>query len=92
MIPGTGDLGGVHLLAGGVQELVPGEGGMEEDDQNPQQEGGGAAGVWLLLLSRGAGGVYCWLRYLGGHPPHGKGPGGIPGPGGETADRATPAM
>ena len=48
MIPGTGDLGGVHLLAGGVQELVPGEGGMEEDDQNPQQEGGGAAGVRIF--------------------------------------------
>ena len=48
---------------------------MEEDDDNPQQRGGGAAGVWILFLSRVAGVVDLQLGDLGGHPPHGKGPG-----------------
>ena len=33
----------------GGEELVLGEGGLEEDDAHPQQGGGGAAGVWLCF-------------------------------------------
>ena len=58
---------------------------------NPQQGGGGAAGVRIFLQSRGAGGVDIQLRDLGGHLPHENGPGGVPGPGGATADGAGPA-
>ena len=64
---------------------------MEEDDKNHQQGGGGAAGVWILFLSHGAGGVTLWLGDQGGLPPHGKIPGGFPGPGGKTAHRAATA-
>ena len=48
-IPGTGDLGGKQRLAGGGQELVPGEVDVEEYDKNPQQGGGGVAGVRILF-------------------------------------------
>ena len=48
-IPGTGDLRGGQQLAGGSQELVLGEGGVEEDDENPHQGGGGDTGVWIFL-------------------------------------------
>ena len=48
-IPGTGDLGGRRQLAGGGEELVPGEGGVEEGDANPHQGGGIAAGVRILF-------------------------------------------
>ena len=37
-------------------------------------------------------GVSLWIVYLGSHPPHGKGPGVVPGPGGATADGATPMV
>ena len=89
-IPGTGDLGGRRRLDGGGKELVPGAGGMEEDDANFWQGGGGAAGVRLIFQSYGAGSADIWIGDLGGHPPHGKRPGGVSGPGGETADRADP--
>ena len=35
--------------------------------------------------------VSLWIRDLGGQPPHGKGPGEVPGPGGNTTDRAATA-
>ena len=31
-----------------------------------------------------------WIGDLGGHTPHGQGPGGVSGPGGKTADRTAP--
>ena len=48
-IPGTGDLGGRRRLAGSGKELVPGEGGMEEDDANPQKGGGRSMGVRIIF-------------------------------------------
>ena len=44
-----GDISGGQQLAGGSQEFIKGEGGVEEDDKNPQQGGGGAAGVRIFL-------------------------------------------
>ena len=76
-IPGTGDLGRRKRLSGGGKELVLGKGDVEEYDMNPQQGGGGAAGVRIIFKSRGAGGADLWIRDLGGHPPHGKEPGGF---------------
>ena len=64
---------------------------MEEDDINTQQGGGGAAGVHILFKSRGAGGDDLRIGDLGGHPPHGKCPGGVSGPYGKTADEVAPA-
>ena len=63
---------------------------MEEDDKNPQQGGGDTASVRIIFQSRGAGGAAIWITDLGGQPPHGKGPGGVSEPGGETSDRADP--
>ena len=54
---------------------------MEEDDYNTQQVGFGAVGIHILLLSRGTVSVDILLRDLGGHPPHGKVPRGVIGPG-----------
>ena len=48
-IPGTGDLAIGLQMDGGVQELVPDEGGVKEDDKNTQKVGGGAAGIWLIF-------------------------------------------
>ena len=87
-IPGTGDLGSSRQLDGSGNELVPGESGVEEDEANPQHGGGGAASVWIIFQRRGAGGAALWIGYLSGHPPHGKGSGGVSGPGGNTADGA----
>ena len=42
--------------------------------------------VWKSMTS-----VSLWIRDLGGQPPHGKGPGEVPGPGGNTTDRAATA-
>ena len=89
-IPGTVDLGGRRRLAGDGKELVPGKGGMEEDNMNTYQGGDGAAGVRLLFQIRGAGGTDIWIGDIGGHPLHGKFPGGVSVPGGETADREAP--
>ena len=72
-------------------KLVPGKVGVEEDDKNPQQGGGGAAGVHIFLQSCGAGSVALRLVELGAYPPHGKGLGGVPGPGDATADGRAPA-
>ena len=63
---------------------------MEEGEYNPQQGGGGAAGVRIFLSSRGGVGVALWIGDLGGHPPHGKGPGGVPVPGGVNAGGVAP--
>ena len=49
LIPWTGDLGSGRRLVGGGQELVMGEGDVEEDEKNLQQGGGGVAGVWILI-------------------------------------------
>ena len=48
-LPGTGYLGGGRRLAGSGQELVPVEGGVEEDDNSLQQGRGGAAGFRVLF-------------------------------------------
>ena len=60
---------------------------------NTQQGGSRDAGVRLLFKIRGAGGVDLRLGYLGGHQPHGKGPGGGGGSGtvGNAVDWAAPA-
>ena len=63
---------------------------MEEDDENPQKGGVGAAGSgfsfnpWCRRCS-------LRLRDLGGHPPHEKRPGRVPGPCGASADGVAPA-
>ena len=64
---------------------------MEEDDANPKQGGGSAAGIRIIFLSRDAGGSSLQIGDLGSHPTHGKFPGGVSGPGGETADGASRA-
>ena len=47
-------------------------------------------GVWLLFKGRDPGGTALRSGYLGGHPLHGKGPGGDPYLGGKTADGTAP--
>ena len=88
LISGMGDIGGGRLLAGGGQELVPGEVSVEEDYQNTQKVGVRAGGIQILLLSHGTVSVALWLRDLGGHSPHGKVTRGVLGPGCEADDRA----
>ena len=73
-IPGTGDLASGRSLVGDGQELVLGEGGVEDEYNNPQQGGGGATVVCLLFLICVTGGVAIRLGYLGGHPLYGKVP------------------
>ena len=48
-IPGAGGLVGGQRLAGGGQEIVTGEGSVEEDGKGPRQGGGGSAGIWIFL-------------------------------------------
>ena len=67
-IPGTDDLGSRTRLAGGGEELVLGEDSLQED-------GGGAAGVQIIFKCCDTGGTALQMRYLSGHPPHGKNPG-----------------
>ena len=55
-IPRAGDLGDGRQLAGGGEELGPGEGGVEEDAADNQQ-GGSASGVRLLFKDRDTGGT-----------------------------------
>ena len=59
---------------------------MEEDAADTQQGGSNASVVRLLLKGRDTGGTALWGRNLGGHPPHGHGPGEVSEPGGKTAD------
>ena len=75
-IPGTDDFGSGQQLAGGGEELVSGKDGLEVDVAHPQQGGGGATGVQILFKCYGTGGTTIQIGYLGGHPPHGQGPGG----------------
>ena len=85
-IPVTGDNTGGQRLFGGGQELFLDEGDVEEDYKNPQQGGVGAAGVWIIFFSHGTVSVAIRLGDLGGHPPYGKVPGGVPVTGGDTDD------
>ena len=70
---------------------------MEEYDAHPQQGGGGTPGVHLIFKGRGvggagvAGGAALRIGYLGDHPLHGQGSGGVSGPGGDTVDGTAPA-
>ena len=50
-IPGTGDIAGGQILVGGGQELLLGEGCVEEYYKNPHQGGGGSADVWIIFYS-----------------------------------------
>ena len=58
---------------------------MEEDIVHTQQVGSDASGVRLLFKGRDTGGTAIFRGDLGGHPPHGHGPGRNLDPGGETA-------
>ena len=75
LIPVTGDIGGRKQMDGVDKELFLGKDGSEEDNTNTQQVGGRATGVRILLKRRGADGAALPIRDLGGHPPHGQGPG-----------------
>ena len=46
---------------------------------------------WVSEFYFFTGDVALWIIDLGDHPMHGKGPGGVPRPGGETSDGAAPA-
>ena len=58
---------------------------------HPQQGGSGAAGLWIILKGRCPGGNALQSGDLGGNPLHGKIPGGVSYPGGESADGNAPA-
>ena len=90
-IPWRGDIGGRQGMAGGGEELFPGKVGLEEDDTHPKQVGGGAAGVRIIFQGRGTCSAALWIGDLGAPTPHGQGPGGVSGPGGDTYDGAAPA-
>ena len=84
------DLGSRQRLARGGDDLVPVKECLEQDITHPQQGGSGAAGVRLIFLGLSTGGTTLQSGDLGGHPPHGQGPGGVSDPSGETADGAVP--
>ena len=74
-IPRTDDLGSGKRLTSSGEELVLGKDSLEEDVAHPQQGRGGATGVRILFTCYDTGGTTIQIGYLGGHPPHGQGPG-----------------
>ena len=76
-IPRAGDLGDIRQLAGGGEELGPGEDGVEEDVEHTQQGGSDASGVRIIFKGCDTGGTAIWSGYLYGNPPHGQCPGGV---------------
>ena len=64
---------------------------VEEYVADTQQGGSDILGVRLPFKSRDTGGTSLWSGDLGGHPPHGNGPGGDSDLVGETDDETAPA-
>ena len=65
-------------MARGGTEFCIGKRGVEEDDKDPHLGGGGAAGVNIYLKSCGSVGTALRRGNMGGQPPHGKDPRGVP--------------
>ena len=63
---------------------------MAEVGDNSQKGGGGAAGIRIFFKLCPVGADFSRIN-LGCNPLHGPGPGGVPGPGGATVDRESPA-
>ena len=60
-------------------------------DADYKQGGEGEAGFRIFFKSVVQLVLLFWIRNLGGHPPHGPVPRGVPGPDGATVDREAPA-
>ena len=63
-----GDLVGRRQLDGGVEELVLGKGGLEEDGTHPQQGGGGPTCVRIIFKGRGTRDDNLWIGDLSCNP------------------------
>ena len=57
---------------------------------NLEKGGGKTKGVGYVIQGGGAGSTSFWVRDVGGDPPAGEGPHGLPPPGGLADDRHRP--